>query len=36
MPREAILLGAAEDVRPLPAIATAVMAALSGRAKSAA
>jgi two-component system chemotaxis response regulator CheB len=36
MPREAILLGAAEDVRPLPAIAAALMAALSVRAVHAA
>jgi len=32
MPHEAILLGAARDVRPLPVIAAAAMAALSGRA----
>jgi two-component system chemotaxis response regulator CheB len=32
MPREAILLGAARGVRPLPAIAAAAMAAISGRA----
>jgi len=36
MPREAILLGAAQEVRPLQAIAAAVMAAMSGRAGHAA